>query len=349
VKGHGCPPKENIPEKQREEMDDLPGWDMSARILVTENIVGPGVEGLKAKYEMEWDKDLWRKPDELLRMVANYDAIVVRNQTKVTADLLYGAKRCIVVGRAGVGVDNIDVKAASDLGIVVAYTPEENAISVAEQVMGLMLCLARRFPAADASVKRGEWKRMEFMGVELFGKTLGVIGLGRIGARVALRAAAFGMRIIGYDPYLTNNHFAVTETHAELVNMDTVLKQSDFITIHVPSTPETRHMINQDTLAKMKPTAYLINTSRGSAVNEEALYQALAKNKLAGAALDVREEEPPKESPLHELDNILLTPHVAAFTREAQDRVVESLAEDVNRVLSGKPALRFANFPFPRR
>jgi D-3-phosphoglycerate dehydrogenase len=322
---------------------------MSRKILVTEKIVGPGMERLKAKYEVDWDKDFWRKADELLRGIAKYDALIVRNQTKVTADLLKGATRCIVVGRAGVGVDNIDVRAASDLGIVVAYTPEENAVSVAEQVMGLMLCLARRFPAADASVKRGEWKRMEFLGMELFGKTLGIIGLGRIGARVALRALAFGMRIIGYDPYLTKNHFSVTETHAELAEMDTLLTESDFITIHVPSTPETKHMINEDTLAKMKPTAYLVNTSRGSAVNEEALYEALTKGKLAGAALDVREEEPPKESPLHELDNILLTPHVAAFTMEAQNRVVESLAEDVDRVLSGKPALRFANFPSPKR
>jgi D-3-phosphoglycerate dehydrogenase len=322
---------------------------MRRKILVTENIVGPGMEGLRAKYGMDWDKDLWRKPNELLRMVDNYDAVIVRNQTKVTANLLNVATRCMVVGRAGVGVDNIDVKAASDLGIVVAYTPEENAISVAEQVMGLMLCLARRFPAADASVKRGKWNRMEFMGMELFGKTLGIIGLGRIGARVALRALAFGMRIIGYDPYLTKNHFSVTETHAEFVDMDALLTESDFITIHVPSTPETKHMINEDTLTRMKPTAYLINTSRGSTVNEEALCEALSRGKLAGAALDVREEEPPRESPLHELDNILLTPHVAAFTKEAQDRVVESLAEDVDRVLSGKPALRFANFPSPKK
>jgi D-3-phosphoglycerate dehydrogenase len=322
---------------------------MSRKILVTENIIGPGMERLRAKYEVDWDKDLWRKPDELLRVVGKYDALIVRNQTKVTADLLKVAARCIVVGRAGVGVDNIDVKAASDLGIVIAYTPEENSISVAEQVIGLMLCLARRFPAADASVKRGEWNRMGFLGMELFGKTLGIFGLGRIGARVALRAAAFGMRIIGYDPYLTKNHLTVTETHAELVEMDTLLKESDFITIHAPSTPETKHMINEDTLAMMKPTAYLINTSRGSAVNENALYEALSKGKLAGAALDVREEEPPKESPLHELQNVLLTPHVAAFTREAQDRVVESLTEDVDRVLSGKPALRFANFSSPKR
>jgi D-3-phosphoglycerate dehydrogenase len=322
---------------------------MIRRILVTENIVGPGMERLKANYEVAWDKILWRKADELLRVIAKYDALIVRNQTKVTADLLKVAARCVVVGRAGVGVDNIDVEAASHLGIVVAFTPEENSISVAEQVIGLMLCLARRFPAADASVKRGEWNRMGFLGMELFGKTLGIFGLGRIGARVALRAAAFGMRIIGYDPYLTKNHFTVTETHTELVDMDTLLKESDFITIHAPSTPETKHMINEDTLAKMKPMAYLINTSRGSAVKEAALYDALSKGKLAGAALDVREEEPPRESPLHELENVLLTPHVAAFTREAQDRVVESLAEDVDRVLSGKPALRFANFSSPKR
>lgn len=322
---------------------------MSKKVLVTENIVGPGMEMLKGKYEVMWNKDLWSKKEDLLRMVGEYDALIVRNQTKVTADLLKAAARCIVVGRAGVGVDNIDIETASDLGIVVAYTPEENSISVAEQVIGLMLCLARRFAAADASVKRGEWNRMGFLGVELFGKTLGIIGLGRIGARVALRAAAFGMRIISYDPYLTKNHLTVTETHTELVDMATLLKESDFITTHLPLTPETKHMINEKTLAKMKQTAYLINTSRGGVVKEEALYEALSKGKIAGAALDVREKEPPGESPLHNLDNILLMPHVAAFTREAQDKVVESLSEDVDRVLSGKPALRFANFPVPKK
>ncbi len=322
---------------------------MSKKILITENIVGPGIDGLKEKYDVTQDKDLWQKSDELLNIAGDYDAIIVRNQTKVTEDLLKAASRCVVVGRAGVGIDNIDVKAASDQGIVVAFTPEENSISVAEQVLGMMLCLAKKFPGANASVKSGSWDRMAFLGVELFGKTLGVIGLGKIGARAALRARAFGMRIIGYDPYLTKNNFTVTETGAELCDLDTLLRESDFITIHLPLTDETRQMINEETLAKMKPTAYIINTSRGPIVKEEALYEALSKGTIAGAALDVREEEPPKESPLNTLDNILLTPHVAAFTQEAQDKVVESLADDVDRVLSGGPALRVANFPSPRK
>jgi D-3-phosphoglycerate dehydrogenase len=309
---------------------------VSKKVLVTENIVGPGMEMLKRKHQVRWDKDLWSQREDLIRLADEYDALIVRNQTRVTADLLRAAGRCMVVGRAGVGVDNIDIEAASDLGIVVAYTPEENSISVAEQVIGLMLCLARRFPAADASVKRGEWRRMGFLGVELFRKTLGIIGLGRIGARVALRAAPFGMRIISHDPYLANNHFTVTETHAELVDLDILFKESDFVTIHLPLTAETKHMINEKTLARMKPTAYLINTSRGGIVNEGALYEALSKGKIAGAALDVREKEPPGESPLHNLENILLMPHIAAFTKEAQDKVVESLSEDVDRVLSGE-------------
>jgi D-3-phosphoglycerate dehydrogenase len=330
-----------LPESQR--------CTVNKKILITENIVGPGIDRLKAKYDVTEDKDLWQKRNELLQMVGDYDAIIVRNQTKVTDDLLTTASRCLVVGRAGVGIDNIDVKAASAQGIVVTFTPEENSISVAEQVLGMMLCLARKFPGADASVKSGKWERMTFLGAELFGKTLGIIGLGKIGARAALRAKAFGMHIIGYDPYLTKNNFTVTETGAELVDLDTLLKESDFITIHLPLTDETRQMINKESLVKMKPTAYLINTSRGPIVKEEDLYHALSKGVIAGAALDVREDEPPKNSPLNTLDNILLTPHVAAFTREAQDKVVESLADDVDRVLSGNPALRVVNFPSPRK
>jgi D-3-phosphoglycerate dehydrogenase len=282
-------------------------------------------------------------------MADQFEAIIVRNQTKVSADLLKAATRCQVIGRAGVGVDNVDVKAASELGIVVAFTPEENAISVAEEVLGMMLCLAKRFIGADASVKAGKWDRMAFLGVELFGKTLGVIGLGKIGARVAMRARAFGMRIIAYDPYLTRHHIHVTESQAELVDLETLLRASDFITIHLPLTAETRHLIDKDSLSRMKPTAYLINTSRGPIVNEADLCEALKGQVIAGAALDVREEEPPKASPLNGLENILLTPHVAAFTVEAQDKVQESLCEDVDRVLSGKPVLRFANFARPKR
>jgi D-3-phosphoglycerate dehydrogenase / 2-oxoglutarate reductase len=322
---------------------------MKKSILITENIAGPGIDALKAKYDCRRDKELWQKPEELLRIADQYDAIIVRNQTKVTADLLTAAVRCQVIGRAGVGVDNVDVNAASELGIVVAFTPEENAISVAEQVLGMMLCLARRFVGADACVKSGRLDRMAFLGVELYGKTLGIVGLGKIGARVALRARAFGMRIIAYDPYLTRHHLHVTESRAELTDLDTLLKTSDFITIHLPLTEETRHLINRERLCRMKPTAYLINTSRGPIVDEADLYDALSRNVIAGSGLDVREEEPPGASPLNGLQNILLTPHVAAFTVEAQDKVQESLGEDVDRILSGKPALRFANFPSPKR
>jgi len=322
---------------------------MNGKVLITENVVGPGIDGLKAKYEVYGHKDLWRQAEELIQLAAQCDALVVRNQTKVTPDLLSVAGHCQIVARAGAGVDNIDVGAASELGIVVTSTPDENSISVAEQVLGMMLCLARKLPGADASVKRGEWNRMAFLGVELFGKTLGLLGLGRIGARVALRAAAFGMRIIAHDPYLTKNQFMVTETGAELVDMDTLLKDSDFVSLHVPLTADTKHMIDGEALTKMKPTAYLINTARGAAVDEKALYDALTAGTIAGAALDVREEEPPKPSALHSLENVLLAPHVAAFTYEAQDKVVEALSEDVDMVLSGKPALRFVNFPRPQR
>ena len=322
---------------------------MRKKILITENIIGPGIDGLREKYDCRWDKDLWQKPEEILGIADLFDAIIVRNQTKVTADLLKTAIRCQVIGRAGVGVDNVDVKAASELGIVVAFTPEENAISVAEEVLGMMLCLAKRFVGADASVKTGKWDRMDFLGVELFGKTLGIIGLGKIGARVAMRARAFGMRIIAYDPYLTRHHIHVTESQAELVDLETLLRTSDFITIHLPLTAETRHLINKDSLSRMKSTGYLINTSRGPIVNEADLYEVLDRKVIAGAALDVREAEPPKASPLNGLNNILLTPHVAAFTIEAQDKVQESLSEDVDRVPTGKPALRFANFARPKR
>ena len=319
------------------------------KILITEDIVGPDIEGLKAKYECRFDKNLWQKPEELAAIAGDYDAIVVRNQTKVTAQLLAAATRCLVIGRAGVGIDNVDLKAASELGIVVAFTPEENAISVAEEVLGMMLCLARRFVGADASVKAGKWERMAFLGVELHGKTLGVIGLGKIGARVAMRARAFGMRIIAHDPFLTRHHLHVTESQAELTDLATLLAQSDCITIHLPLTAQTRGLINKESLAKMKRSAFLINTSRGPIVDEADLAEALKAGVIAGAALDVREKEPPGESPLNGLSNALLTPHVAAFTVEAQEKVQESLSEDVDRVLSGLPALRFANFPKPAR
>jgi len=322
---------------------------MASKIIVTEDVTGPGIDRLEKKFDVTRDKDIWKDRQRLLATVGSFDAMVVRNQTDVNAELLAAAGQCKVIGRAGVGVDNIDVQAASSHGIVVTFAPDENALSVAEHVMGVLLCMARKFPAADNSVKQGKWERMKFLGTEIHGKTLGVLGIGKIGCRVALRARSFGMNIIAYDPYLTQHHLHITETRAELVDLDTLLAGSDFITVHLPLTKETRHLLNENRLSKMKPSAFLINTSRGPVVDEQALYKVLKERRIAGAALDVREKEPPGDSPLNELDNILLTPHVAGFTYEAQDKVADSVGEDVDRVLSGLPALRYVNFPRPQK
>jgi D-3-phosphoglycerate dehydrogenase len=322
---------------------------MKNKVLVTEDITGAGIDRLKGKYELTGDKDIWKDRPRLLAAAGSVDALVVRNQTDVNAELLAAVKQCKVIGRAGVGVDNIDVGAASKNGIVVTYAPEENALSVAELVIGMMLCMARKLPAADASVKQGRWERRQFYGTEIHGKTMGILGLGKIGCRVALRARAFGMNIIAHDPYLTPHHLNVTETGAELVDLDTLLARSDVISVHLPLTSETRHLLNESRLSTMKPTAFLINTSRGPVVDEEDLYKILKERRIGGAALDVREKEPPGDSPLHKLDNILLTPHVAGVTHEAQEKVTDSVGEDVDRVLSGLPALRYVNFPLPRR
>jgi D-3-phosphoglycerate dehydrogenase len=253
-----------------------------------------------------------------------------------------------VVGRIGVGLDNLDLRALSERGVVVCYPPEENAVSVSEHVFALLLAFARRIPAADRTVREGSWRRSEFIGFELAGRTMGILGLGRIGFRVAVRARAFGMRVIAYDPYLVAQHPAVTETGTELASLDAVLEQADVITCHLPLTDETREMINTERLSRMKPTALIINTSRGAVIDEDALYLALRDGVIAGACLDVRSSEPPGPSPLHELGNVVLTPHIASWTEESLHRVISTVSADVDHVLSGRPARSFANFPEPR-
>ncbi len=319
------------------------------KIIIAEDIEGAGIERLKGKYQVNADPDLWKKIPELEKTLIDAEGLIVRNMTKVNAELLGEAKILKVIGRAGAGFDNIDVSAASQQGIVVCYSPEENAVSVAEHVFGLILALARKIPAADRSVKNGGWERKKYHGYELMGKTLGILGLGKIGFRVALRAKAFGLRLLAHDAYLSNTSLPVTESGAKLVSLDELLTQADFLTIHLPLTKETKGLLNRQAFQKMKPTSFLINTSRGEVLVEEDLYQALKEGKIAGAALDVRAEEPPaKESPLHGLENVILTPHTAGLTYEAQEKVVAAVAEDVDRVLSGQPALRFVNFPLPR-
>jgi len=320
------------------------------KILIAEDVTGSGIDRLKQKYQVESDWDLWKKIPQLKDALRDADALLVRNQTKVNADLLAQARLLKIIGRAGAGYDNIDVEAVSQVGVVVCYSPEENAVSVAEHVFGLLLALARKIPGADRSVKNGGWERKKYHGFELMGKTLGILGLGKIGFRVALRAKAFGMRLLAHDAYLSSTSLHVTESGATLVAMDQLLAESDFLSVHLPLTLETRGLLNRQSFSKMKPTAFIINTSRGEVLVEKDLALALQQGQLAGAALDVREKEPPAaDSPLKGLDNVILTPHTAGLTYEAQEKVVEAIAEDVDRVLSGQPALRFVNFAVPKK
>ena len=319
------------------------------KILISEDVPGSGINSLKGKYQVHYDPDLWKKVPELEGMIPSYDALIVRNQTKVNASLLGQAMSLRVIGRAGAGYDNIDVAAASREGIVVAFSPEENAVSVAEHVFALLLALARKIPGADRSTRGGGWERKKYHGVELLGKTLGILGLGKIGFRVALRAKAFGMHVLAHDSYLSSTSLHVTESGAVLTSFDRVLAEADFLTVHLPLTPETRGILNGDAFRKMKKTAFLINTSRGEVLAETDLAQVLKQGEISGAALDVREKEPPGESPLDELDNVILTPHTAGLTYEAQEKVVDAVAEDVDRVLSGQPALRYVNFGMPKK
>jgi D-3-phosphoglycerate dehydrogenase/(S)-sulfolactate dehydrogenase len=321
-----------------------------AKILISEDVTGTGIETLKTKYEVIYDPDLWKKVPELERAAEEVDALIIRNQTKITPTLMNRAKNLKVIGRAGAGYDNIDVPSASLAGVVVSFSPEENAVSVAEHVFALLLSLARKTPGADRSTQNGGWERKKYHGFELLGKTLGILGLGKIGVRVALRAKAFGMRILAHDAFLSSTSLHVTESGAELVSIDRLLSESDFLTVHLPLTKETRGVLNAEAFRKMKATAFLINTSRGEVIAEADLARALKEGRPAGAALDVREKEPPeKESPLHGLENVILTPHTAGLTYEAQEKVVAAVAEDVDRVLSGLPALRYVNFGQPKK
>src|SRR4051794_2328251 len=286
-------------------------------ILITEQAAGDAIEALKARWAVEEAPRLWRDPAALRERVRGVRGLMVRNQTRVDAELMAAAARLEVIGRIGVGMDNIDLAAASARGIVVCYAAEENAVSVAEHVFALLLALARKIPAADRSVREGRWERAAHTGFELHGKTLAVLGLGRIGFRVALRARAFGMRVVAYDPLLSPSSPAVTETGAELLSLESALAGADVVSLHLPLTDETRGLLSHERLRGMKRGAVLLNTARGALVDEAALTEALVDGHLGGAALDVREQEPPGESPLHRLENVVLTPHIASWTLEA--------------------------------
>ncbi len=271
------------------------------------------------------------------------DALIVRSRVKVTADLIAAAPRLRVIGRAGVGVDNIDLEAATERGIVVVNVADGNTVAVAEHVFALLLALVRRLVPAAASLRQGRWERNRFVGEELRGKVMGLVGFGRIGQEVAQRARAFGMAVLAYDPYVPAAR--IRQLGAEPAALDDLLARADVVSVHTPLTPATRNLIDAGALARMRPGAYLIHTARGGIVDEQALYQALAEGRLAGAGLDVFATEPPGESPLLELPNVVATPHLGGSTREAQAYNARAIAEQVLRALQGQPVRGAVNLP----
>ncbi len=317
-------------------------------VLITENILGAEMNALRAQFDCTFEPDLWQRPAALQAIIGNYQALIVRNQTQVTHALIAAGTNLQIIGRAGVGLDNVDLPAATEHGIVVAFTPEQNANSVAELTIGLILSLARKIPAADRDTKAGGWKRQQFTGIEVLGKTLGLVGFGRIGASTANKARALGMDIIAYDPFVDAESLKAMEVRAEMISLEAVLQRADFISCHLPATKGTMNFFDESKFALMKPSAYFINTSRGEVVNEDALIHALQDHKIAGAALDVRAQEPPEASSLAGLDNVILLPHIGAFTQEGQARVVSAVCKDVAAVLNGDAAKNFANFSNPK-
>jgi D-3-phosphoglycerate dehydrogenase len=281
-------------------------------------------------------------PEQLIRVIPDYDALIVRSGTKVTKDVI-DASKLKVIGRAGVGVDNIDVDAATAKGIIVINAPEGNVISAAEHTISMMMALSRNIPQASASVKEGEWQRSQFLGVEVFGKTLGVVGLGRIGAEVAKRMRALGMNVIAYDPFITVER--AKELRVDLASLDEVLASSDFITVHTPLTKDTHHLIGAQEIAKMRDGVRILNVARGGVIDEAALYEAVKSGKIAGAALDVFEHEPPYGNPILTLDNCIFTPHLGASTVEAQINVAVAIAEQTLSALKGEPVRNAVNVP----
>jgi D-3-phosphoglycerate dehydrogenase / 2-oxoglutarate reductase len=311
---------------------------LSPRVLIREPIAEAGVDLLRERFDVDVDGD-----SDLAEIIGRYDAIVVRSATKLTADVLEHAERLRVIGRAGVGVDNVDVIAATRRGIVVANAPESTVVSAAEHTVGLLVALARNIPQAHAALKQGRWERSTWGGIELAGKTLGVLGFGRIGQQVSRRALGLGMRVVAYDPFVAADR--VRELGAEPAETpDAVFASADFLTLHLPLTEETRGLLGRDAFARMRPGVRLVNAARGELVDEAALADAVRAGTVAGAALDVFSAEP-YDGPLLELDSVVVTPHLAASTAEAQDRAGVIVAEQVVAALEGQVVTNAVNIP----
>jgi D-3-phosphoglycerate dehydrogenase len=301
-------------------------------VLIAEELSPATVEALGPDFEIRNVDGTDRSA--LLTELATANAILVRSATKVDAEAIAAAPHLQVIARAGVGLDNVDIKSATSAGVMVVNAPTSNIISAAELTVGHILSLARHIPAAHAALAQGQWKRSAYTGVELYEKTIGIIGLGRIGALITARLQAFGTNVVAYDPYITSAR--AQQLGVTLLSLEELLAQSDFVTIHMPRTPETTGMISDAQLALMKPTAFVVNVARGGLIDEDALHRALTAGTIAGAGLDVFVNEPPKESPLLGLSNIIVTPHLGASTDEAQEKAGVSVAKSVRLALSGE-------------
>ena len=313
-----------------------------SKVLVSDSIDRAGIDILSQVATV--DIKLGLKPEELIKIIGEYDALMIRSGTRVTKEVIEAGAHLKIIGRAGVGVDNVDVPAATRQGIVVVNSPEGNTIAAAEHTVAMMLALSRHIPDANASVKNGGWDRKTFVGAEVYKKTLGIIGLGKIGSHVAAVAKAMGMKLLAFDPFISRER--AEQIGCQLVDLDLLAQQADYITMHIPKTPETTHLINSEMLAKMKPTTRIINCARGGIIDEEALATAVKEGTIAGAALDVYESEPLQESPLKSLGKeIVLTPHLGASTAEAQVNVAVDVAEQIRDVLLGLPARSAVNIP----
>lgn len=312
------------------------------KVLVSDPIDPVGIELLGQVAQVDVQTDL--TPEQLIQVIPNYDALMIRSGTKVTPEVIEAGKLLKIIGRAGVGVDNVDIPSATRKGIVVVNSPEGNTIAAAEHAITMMLSLSRHVPKANVSLKAGKWERKKFTGVEVYKKTLGIVGLGKIGSHVAKVARAMGMQLLAYDPFLSKER--ADQLGCKLVELDFLFSEADYITLHIPKTPETQHLINAETLAKMKPTARIINCARGGIIDEAALAKAIEEGQIAGAALDVFENEPLGESPLCAVEgDLILTPHLGASTEEAQTNVAVDVAEQIRDVLLGLPARSAVNIP----
>jgi D-3-phosphoglycerate dehydrogenase len=313
-----------------------------SKVLVSDPIDQVGIDILSQVAQVDIKTSL--SAAELVQIIPDYDALMIRSGTRVTQEVIDAGAQLKIIGRAGVGVDNVDVPAATRRGILVVNSPEGNTIAAAEHAVAMMLALSRYIPDANQSVKGGKWDRKSFTGVEVYKKTLGVVGLGKIGSHVAGIARAMGMRLLAYDPYLSAER--ADQLGCQLVELDFLFRESDYITLHIPKTPDTYHLINADALAKMKPTVRIVNCARGGIIDEAALAKAIEAGQIGGAALDVYENEPLGESPLTSLGkNLVLTPHLGASTEEAQINVAIDVAEQIRDVLLGFPARSAVNIP----